>query len=181
MRVVSGTARGTTLDAVPGDTTRPILDRVKTAVFDILRPRIQGARFLDLFGGSGSVGIEALSQGAAHCTFLDIVPAAIKTIENNLKKTKLSDKAAVKKTDAFAFLKRSTEKYDLIYVAPPQFKQIWVLAMQHLAERPEMLNPGGQIVVQIDPKEYEQLTLNTLTETARRTYGNTELVFYSAV
>lgn len=180
MRVVSGTARGITLEAVPGDTTRPILDRVKTAVFDIIRPHIESARFLDLFAGSGSVGIEALSQGAAHCTFLDIVPAAIKTIEKNLSCTKLSNKAVVKKTDAFAFLKRSTEKFDLIYIAPPQFKQIWIFAMQHLAERPEMLSKGGQIIVQIDPKEYEELTLSAFKETARRKYGNTELIFYSA-
>ena len=107
MRVVSGSARGIQLEAVPGDTTRPILDRVKTALFDTIRPEIQGIKMLDLFGGSGSVGIEALSQGARHCTFLDLASAAVRTIENNLKKCKLSSSAIVQKTDAFGFLKRS--------------------------------------------------------------------------
>ena len=82
MRVVGGSARGATLLLVPGDGTRPILDRVKTALFDILRPRISGAVMLDLFGGSGSVGIEALSQGAAHCTFIERGHKAVATIND---------------------------------------------------------------------------------------------------
>jgi 16S rRNA (guanine(966)-N(2))-methyltransferase RsmD len=87
MRVIAGTAKGRKLLAVPGDGTRPILDRVKTPLFDILRPEIQGARVLDLFAGSGAVGIEALSQGAAHCTFLDLSRPAIDTIKANLETT----------------------------------------------------------------------------------------------
>lgn len=178
MRVVSGTARGTNLQAVPGDTTRPILDRVKTALFDIIRLEIQEVRMLDLFAGSGSVGIDALSQGAAHCTFLDLAPAAISTIEKNLATTKLKFKATVRKVDAFAFLKRSPETFDFIFVAPPQYKQIWSQAMQCLAERPELLKDNGLIIAQIDPKEYEKLELTCFTEERRKTYGNTELVFY---
>jgi 16S rRNA (guanine966-N2)-methyltransferase len=178
MRVVSGSARGIRLDAVPGDTTRPILDRVKTALFDILRPELEETRFLDLFAGSGSVGIEALSQGAKHCTFLDLEKKAIATINKNLAVTKLSSQAVVKHVDAFAFLKRSTEKFDIIYIAPPQFKQLWVFAMQHLAERPELLKDDGLIIVQIDPKEYEKLELSQFIESSKRTYGNTELIFF---
>lgn len=179
MRVVSGKARGVTLLAVPGDTTRPILDRVKTALFDTIRPTIQEATILDLFAGSGSVGIEALSQGARHCTFLDIAPAAINTINTNLKSSKLSSQAMVRKVDAFAFLKRSLESFDLIFVAPPQYKQIWIDAMKLIAERPELVKENGKIIVQIDPKEYEELQLVSFTEEKRRTYGNTELIFYS--
>ena len=152
MRVVSGKARGVKLLAVPGDTTRPILDRVKTALFDTIRPQIQDAKILDLFAGSGSVGIEALSQGAKHCTFLDLAPNAITSINKNLENTKLASQAMVRKVDAFAFLKRSQEYFDLIFVAPPQYKQIWIEALRLIAERPELVSENGSIIVQIDPK-----------------------------
>lgn len=178
MRVVSGKARGTPLVAVEGDTTRPILDRVKTALFDTIRNEIQDASILDLFAGSGSVGIEALSQGARHCTFLDLAPNAITAINSNLNKTKLQSQAMVRKVDAFAFLRRSQEKFDLIFVAPPQYKQIWIEAMRQIAERPELVNEEGSIIVQIDPKEYESLQLANFSEAKRRVYGNTELIFY---
>lgn len=171
MRVVSGIARGVRLQSVPGDTTRPILDRVKTALFDVIRLQIQGTKILDLFAGSGSVGIEALSQGASQCTFIDLAPKAIETIETNLKATKLLVKAMVKKVDAFSFLKRSSESFDLVYVAPPQYKNIWIESMHCLAERPELLNKDGVVIVQIDPKEYETLDLSCFREEQVRTYG----------
>ena len=101
MRVVAGSARGKKLFVVPGQGTRPILDRVKTSLFDILRPRIPGMNMLDLFAGSGSVGIEALSQGAAHCTFIDLGHKAIATIKRNLASTGFSDRAEVRQADAF--------------------------------------------------------------------------------
>ena len=103
MRVVGGRARGMPLRLVPGKGTRPILDRVKTALFDILRPRIEGMRVLDLFAGSGSVGIEALSQGAAHCTFIDLGQQAVATIKQNLLTTGFSDSSVVHKTNALEF------------------------------------------------------------------------------
>ena len=103
MRVVSGSARGKKLLLVPGRGTRPILDRVKTSLFDMLRPRIEGMHVLDLFAGSGSVGIEALSQGAAHCTFTDLGDKAVATIRKNLASTGFSDRADVRQTDAFGF------------------------------------------------------------------------------
>ncbi len=180
MRVVAGTAKGTKLLSVPGDTTRPILDRVKTALFDILRPRIREARVLDVFAGSGSVGIEALSQGAAHCVFLDLAKAAVSTIRKNLEATHLSEKAQVRNADAFLYLRKDPEAFDLIYVAPPQFKNLWVEAMQIIAERPAVLKGDGLIVVQIDPKEYEELSLKNFAETRQKKYGNTLLVFYEA-
>ncbi len=181
MRVVSGSARGTKLLAVPGDSTRPILDRVKTALFDILRPRIEGISVLDMFAGSGSVGIEALSQGAAHCTFIDLNNNAFKTIQANLKTTRLAERASVLNTDAFSYLRRTKDRFDLIYIAPPQYEGIWIEAMHTLAERPELLKPNGLIIVQIDPSEYEPLSLKAFCEQNSRKYGNTLLVFYSPV
>jgi 16S rRNA (guanine966-N2)-methyltransferase len=189
VRVVGGSARGKTLLLVPGKGTRPILDRVKTALFDILRPRIDGMRLLDLFAGSGSVGIEALSQGAAHCTFTDLGREAIVTIKKNLASTGLSANATVRQTNALDFLKTTPGPFDLIYIAPPQYKNLWVEAMQLLAARPELLSAPdlddpdhaespGLAIAQIDPREYQTIDLGTLRETRQKRYGNTLLVFF---
>lgn len=178
MRVIGGTAKGKRLLSVPGDTTRPILDRVKTPLFDILRPGLPGMRVLDLFAGSGSVGIEALSQGASHCVFTDLSEAAVKTIRQNLENTGLSGQAEVRHTDAFGYLRRTSKIFDLIYVAPPQYKSIWIDSMQTIAERPGLLSGGALVIAQIDPKEYEPLGLACLIESRQNRYGNTLLVFY---
>jgi 16S rRNA (guanine966-N2)-methyltransferase len=178
MRVIGGTAKGRLLKAVPGDSTRPILDRVKTPLFDILRPSLAGQSVLDLFAGTGAVGIEALSQGAARCVFLDTNARAIATIKDNLETCALSSQADVRHTDAFVYLKNTSKVFDLIYVAPPQYKGIWIEAMRIIAERPHLLATGGSIIVQIDPKEYEALELLTLEEVQQRKYGNTVLVFF---
>lgn len=179
MRVIGGTAKGQALKAVPGDSTRPILDRVKVPLFDILRPTLAGISVLDLFGGTGSVGIEALSQGAAHCVFLDTNVRAIATIKHNLEVTQLAAQAEVRHTDAFIYLKNSSKSFDLIYVAPPQYEGIWIEIMRSLAERPHLLKARGSIIVQIDPKEYEPLELACLQETQQRKYGSTILIFYA--
>lgn len=179
MRVIGGTAKGRALKAVPGDSTRPILDRVKTPLFDMLRGDLPGMRVLDLFGGTGAVGIEALSQGAEHCVFLDTNARAIETIKANLDTTDLTGRAEVRHTDAFVYLKNSTKAFNLIYVAPPQYEGIWIEAMRVIAERPHLVAPGGMVIAQIDPKEYENLDLRAFRETKQRRYGNTVLVFYS--
>jgi 16S rRNA (guanine966-N2)-methyltransferase len=180
MRVIGGSAKGRLLKAVPGDSTRPILDRVKTPLFDILRPLLPGISVLDLFAGTGAVGIEALSQGAARCVFLDTNARAIVTIRDNLATCHLTEQAEVRHTDAFVYLKNTSKSFDLVYVAPPQYKGVWIEAMRVIAERPHLLADGGQIIVQIDPKEYEALSLETLHEVQQRTYGNTVLIFYKA-
>ena len=188
IRVVGGSARGAKLLLVPGDGTRPILDRVKTALFDILRPRLAGMVVLDLFAGSGSVGIEALSQGAAHCTFIDRGHKAVATIKRNLELTGLADRATVLHTDALQYLKGTTQTFDLIYIAPPQYKNLWVEALHlvpgHLTapgesdgEAEDEIVPGAAIV-QIDPKEYESVDLGAIGEVRQKRYGNTLLVFY---
>jgi 16S rRNA (guanine(966)-N(2))-methyltransferase RsmD len=178
MRVIGGIAKGRKLLAVPGDTTRPILDRVKTSLFDILRPEIQDKRILDLFAGSGAVGIEALSQGASHCTFIDLHKPATKIIAQNLENTGLTKQASVQCNDSFRYLKSSKDVFDIIYVAPPQYKGIWVQAMQMIAERPNLVSDGGALIVQIDPIEDEKLSLTAFRENDRRVYGSTLLIFY---
>jgi 16S rRNA (guanine966-N2)-methyltransferase len=188
MRVVAGSARGTKLFVVPGRGTRPILDRVKTALFDILRPRISGLTVLDLFAGSGSVGIEALSQGAAFCTFIDREDNAIITIKKNLALTRFADRAQVVRADSFGFLKATDQVFDLVYVAPPQYKNHWQKAMRLIGDRPMLLRgvplgsdaeqETGMAIAQIHPKEYESLDLGEICETRQKVYGNTKLVFF---
>jgi 16S rRNA (guanine966-N2)-methyltransferase len=188
MRVVAGSARGKKLLVVPGHGTRPILDRVKTALFDILRPRMAGMDVLDLFAGSGSVGIEALSQGAAHCTFIDLGHPAVATIKKNLATTGFADRAEVRQADSFAYLAGTERTFDLIYVAPPQYKNLWVESMRRIAARPELLRgpsaeadeepASGLVIVQIDPREYESLDLGDIREVRQKRYGNTLLVFF---
>lgn len=178
MRVVGGTAKGRKLEAVPGSGTRPILDRVKTALFDILRPELGDSIILDLFAGSGSVGIEALSQGASRCTFIDNSAKAIQTIHNNLIKTDLSSQASVYRSDAFVFLQRATQPYDLVYIAPPQYQQIWIKALKAMDNHSQLIKENGFVIVQIDPKEYANIELSNLAETRQKRYGSTMLVFY---
>ena len=181
MRVVGGIAKGRNLKSVPGDSTRPILDRVKTALFDILRPEIQGKFVLDLFGGTGNVGIEAISQGAAHCTFLDIEKKAIDTINDNLSTTNLSKFSKVYKQDCFMFLKTTKQPYDLIYIAPPQYKNIWVEVLQMISAHPNLVTDNGKLIVQIDPLEYEHVGVTNFEEYDSRIYGNTQLIFYRKI
>jgi 16S rRNA (guanine966-N2)-methyltransferase len=191
MRVVSGSARGKKLLVVPGRGTRPILDRVKTSLFDMLRPRIEGLHVLDLFAGSGSVGIEALSQGAAHCTFTDLGEQAVAIIKKNLANTGFSDRSDVRQTDAFGFLRTTRKSFDLIYVAPPQYKNLWAESMRQIDARVDVLRgptadtldtdesqEPGLAIVQIHPKEYESLDLVGLREVRQKRYGNSLLVFF---
>lgn len=178
-RIIAGTAKGIRLDPVPGDSTRPITDRVKEALFNILSTDIVDANFLDLFGGTGSVGIEALSRGARSCLFLELNPKALLTLKNNLIKTRTVEKARVTRGDALKFLSMlSHERFDYIYVAPPQYKEMWIDAMIRLDKNNQLLSEDGWVIVQIHPIEYKELDLENLVEFEQRKYGSTLLVFY---
>jgi 16S rRNA (guanine966-N2)-methyltransferase len=185
MRVISGKAKGRRLKAVPGETTRPIMDRVKENLFNLLGNFVAGTRWLDLFAGTGQVGIEALSRGAAEVVFVDNTRAAIQTIHANLAITGLAPGARVVQMDAFRYLRgEPAAPFDLIYVAPPQYKGLWVDAVKIVDQRPlrqpvgRYLTPNGIVVVQIDPKEYVPLELQSLALYDLRRYGNTQLCFY---
>ncbi len=180
MRVVSGCAKGITLASVPGKSTRPITDRVKEALFNILSNRVMDTTWLDLFGGTGAVGIEALSRDAESVVFIEINFQAYKTILQNLKTTDLADYATVRKMDAFTYLNGTPDQaFDVIYNAPPQYQGIWRKAMQTLDENPSWLAESGWIITQIHPKEYqENLTYTNFEEFDQRKYGDTLLVFY---
>ncbi|PJF43945.1 MAG: 16S rRNA (guanine(966)-N(2))-methyltransferase RsmD [Phototrophicales bacterium] len=181
-RVIAGIAKGRRLKLVPGNTTRPIMDRVKESLFNILSGDIPESRFLDLFAGTGAVGIEALSRGAAYVRFLDKDKTAIRTIQDNLRHTHLEENAEVIQTDSLRYLqRRRAPSFDIVYIAPPQYQGMWKEALMLLDENPVHLNPDAIVVVQIHPKEFEDVTLHNLTEFDRRKYGKTLLIFYEYV
>lgn len=178
-RVIGGKAKGRRLKVVPGDTTRPIMDRVKESLFNILGD-IEGTQWLDLFAGTGQVGIEALSRGAAAVVFIDSARAAVQTVRENLAATRLSEGATVIKGDAFRFLREAGgRRFDVVYVAPPQYKELWVAALTAIDAAPDRyLSDGGQVITQIDPREFKELPLQGLALADKRRYGNTLLCFY---
>ena len=182
LRVISGSARGRRLKSVPGDTTRPITDRVKESLFNILGPDIQGSLFFDLFAGTGAVGIEALSRGAAFVRFVDRNRLPIKTVRTNLEITGFSDQAEVVQMDAFVVLKGAQDKqFDYVYIAPPQYKGMWKQALQLLDEHPGWLVEDAWVIVQIHPVEFEPVELKNLVEFNQRRYGSTLLIFYELI
>lgn len=183
LRVIAGSARGMKLKSVPGDSTRPIMDRVKESLFNIIGTDIVDAVFLDLFAGTGSVGIEALSRGAEHAVFNELDRKALKVIHENLQHTRLKDKATVVQRDAFALAKQKPDRlYHFVYVAPPQYKDMWLHAMQAFDDNVAWHHPDTVVIVQIDPKEYnENPPFKHLTEYDRRKYGRTMLIFYEFI
>ncbi len=130
MRVITGIARGRRLKEPQGLETRPTTDRVKEGIFSSIQFEIEGRRVLDLFGGTGQMGIEALSRGAAHCTFVDLRKEAVGIIRENLKLTGLEGQATVVQGDALAFLTRCREKYDVIFLDPPYASDLLKKAME---------------------------------------------------
>ncbi len=179
MRVIAGKAKGRQLYSVRGPGTRPMTNRAKSALFSILESHIRDADFLDLFAGTGQVGIEALSRGARHATFVELEPAALRAIQSNLKTTKLGDGADVVRADVFKYLQRAPRAFDYIFVAPPQYRGWWEQTMNLLDARPEWIGDDGWIIVQINPTEYESLELENLVLFDQRTYGSVMLCFYA--
>ena len=179
MRVISGSAKRHRLQSVPGDGTRPITDRAKEALFSILGNWIEGRTVLDLFGGTGAVGIEALSRGAEHVYFVDRSRAAVRTIVKNLTHCRLAERATVTRRDSFDFIERfEGEPFDLVYIAPPQYQELWQKALSAVDARGEMLDEDSVVIVQIDPREETAVALENLLEFDRRRYGSVLLVFY---
>ena len=178
-RIIAGKARGFKLHSVPGSITRPITDRVKEALFNILGADLEDASFLDLFGGTGSVGIEALSRGAGFVRFIDVHRDAINAIKTNLAHTHLEDNAEVLRLDAFVFLKQPADRsFQYIFIAPPQYKGLWLKTLQTLDYNPTWISEDAWVIVQIDPVEYQEQIFKRFREFDQRRYGSTLLLFY---
>jgi 16S rRNA (guanine966-N2)-methyltransferase len=170
MRVIAGRYRGRRLLAPPGDATRPTSDRVREALFSVLADRVDGARVLDLFAGSGALGIEALSRGAAEATFVDTAPAAIRAVKANL--AALDAAADVRRADARRFLgsaSAAARQYDLVFLDPP-YRLAGRLGSELTAALPAVLAPGAAVVVESDRRAPLELGLPILDE---RRYGDT--------
>lgn len=180
-RVIAGSAKGRKLKLVPGDSTRPIMDRVKEALFSILHRHVLDATVLDLFAGTGAVGIEALSRGADHATFIDMERQAIDTITDNLRSTGLIARATIRKANTFDVLKQTPAPTDLIYIAPPQYLGLWIKTLEALDQAPDWLAEDGIIVVQIDPKEQQKVALQHFAPYDERRYGSTLLWFFEHI
>ena len=180
MRVIAGTAKGRQLYSVPGPGTRPMTNRAKAALFSILGADIKGSRFLDLFAGTGQVGVEALSRGAEETVFVELGVPALRAIQANLELTRLQDHGTVIRADAFKYLDSNTpEPFDYIFVAPPQYRGWWVQILQLVDAKPGWLEEDGWLVVQINPTEYETVPLTNLVMFDQRSYGSVMLCFYA--
>lgn len=181
LRVIAGKAKGRKLKSVEGETTRPITDRVKEALFNILGADVIDSNWWDLFGGTGAVGIEALSRGAAFVRFTDLNREPVEVIKENLKQCRFEAQAEVRRADAFAYLSAEADrKFEYIYIAPPQYKEMWAKALELLDENPGWLAEDGWVIVQIAPREYKTAApaIQNLEEFDQRKYGSTLLVFY---
>ena len=179
LRVIAGKVKGRKLFSVPGDSTRPITDRTKESLFNIIGGDIQDAKILDLFAGTGSVGIEALSRGAKFSRFLDINRQAIETIQRNLEVTGFNKNAEIIRTNAIEYISRKPDaRFEYVYVAPPQYKNIWENTLLILDRQSDWLTDDGWVIAQIHPVEYKSLDLRCLIEFDQRRYGSTLLVFY---
>ncbi len=148
MRVIAGTARGTKLQALPGeDITRPTVDRVKEAMFSSVQFLLPGARVLDLFGGSGQLGIEAVSRGAAGATILDRNDGAIRVITANCRAAGLADRCEVRRGEADAFLAGCGVQYDLVLMDPP-YHYGTVQRLLPLVDK--VTAPGGVVICETE-------------------------------
>ena len=179
LRVIAGLAKGRKLKSVPGDTTRPVMDRVKEALFNILADDVIDSKWWDLFAGTGAVGIEALSRGASFARFTDMNRAPIETIRENVEHCKFTEQSEIKRGDAFTMLAgKADRQFEYIYIAPPQYQQMWLEALKLIDDHMDWLTEDGTVIVQIDPKEYEAVELSNMVEGEQRKYGSTLLVFY---
>ena len=179
LRVIAGKAKGRKLKSVPGDTTRPVTDRVKEALFNILAGDVVDSRWWDLFAGTGAIGIEALSRGASFVRFTDANREPIETIRFNVEHTGFSSQSEIRRGDAFTLLSRGADaQFEYIYIAPPQYKEMWEKALELVDEDVRWLSEDGWVIVQIDPKEYKEVPLEKLEEIEQRKYGSTMLIFY---
>jgi 16S rRNA (guanine(966)-N(2))-methyltransferase RsmD len=137
------------------------------------------ANWWDLFGGTGAVGIEALSRGATFVRFSDLNRAPIETMKYNVEHCGFLSQAEIRRADAFSYLSAVPDKrFEYIYIAPPQYKDMWQKALELLDENIDWLSNDGWAIAQIDPKEYQELNLENLEEFDNRKYGTTLLLFY---
>lgn len=177
MRVITGSARGKQLKELPGLDTRPTTARVKEGLFNIIQFDIEGRRVLDLFAGTGQLGIECLSRGAAHCDFADASPAAMKIIKDNVKACRFADRAQFHQRDFAAVLSAASGKYDLIFLDPPYGNGTLERALEMIADID--IVSGNGIIVCESPEDQILPELPAPYEMGRSyRYGKIKLTLY---
>lgn len=181
MRVISGKARGTKLSSIESLSTRPTLDRVKESLFNIIQNNLRSAVVLDLFAGSGQLGIEALSRGADKAYLCDINRDAVKMIKQNLEKTKLKDKAVVINEDYKKALRtlNTNEKFDIIFIDPPYKEDIAVDSIIDIIHE-SRLKENGIMIIETDEIERDLREINKIENIKiidQRKYGRASLIF----
>jgi len=180
MRVITGKAKGMKLKMPKGGYTRPVMDRVKEATFNIIAHETPGGRFLDLFAGAGNLGIEALSRGAASAVFVDLARECTQTIKENLRHTKLEENAEVYGMDCLKFLKqfKFNEPFDVVFIDPPYLKGFLEPILEYL---PESSNFTENTLFIIERQKKDDLSLESRPEyilTDERKFGDTILTFF---
>lgn len=178
MRIISGSARGTKLYTLEGKQTRPTLDRIRESVFNILQRRIKDAQVLDLFAGSGAIGLEALSRGANSVIFCDQSPKAIQIVEKNIEKTHFKEKSVLCKMDYIECLENFKDKqFDFIYLDPPYDSDYTIQAVKKIVEY-DMLNKTGNIFIETDMVKQIEGKLKDLQVTIKqiRKYGRVYII-----
>ena len=179
MRIISGTARGTKLYTLEGLNTRPTLDRVRESLFNIIQNEVKESIFLDLFSGSGAVGLEAASRGAKEVIICDKSKEAVQIINKNIEKTHLKDKIKLYNTDFISLLRNKiTEKLDIIYIDPPYDSDFIFLSLKEILER-KLIDENSLVIVETDQtgrilKQIENLKIEITDE---RKYGRANIIF----
>lgn len=181
MRVIAGEFRGRRLDRIEGMDIRPTSDKVKESLFNILGNAVIDSIFLDLFGGTGGIGIEALSRGAKHVVFVDTDIKSIKVLKGNLEHLNIKDNVEVYNTEysaAISKLYNCKKEFDIIFIDPPYSVGLAQNALKEIDEYP-ILSPSGLIIVEHDTKDDMPSSLGKLYMYRSKQYGNTTLSFYA--
>ena len=184
MRVISGIARGKNLKAPPGNETRPITDMIKEALFNVLGPDIQGTDFLDLFAGSGSVGIEALSRGADRVVFIDNSSLAVKVIQANLAHCHFTEKHEVFKNDVFKAVERLNKDsrwFDYIYIDTPFTQENIFQEIMRKMDGTQLLKDQGTLIIRTPRKMVMPAALKNLQRVRHNHYGESTLHYYQSI
>ena len=175
MRVITGTARGRRLETLQGNDVRPTTDKVKESLFSIIQFQLEGRHVLDLFAGSGQLGIEALSRGARSAVFVDVSRQSVETVKKNLTATGLSPKARVFQRDSLSYLSGCGEKFDIALLDPPYRQNLLPKALPLLAPH---MNPGGIIVCERPAEETLPGEAGEFIQYRQYRYGKIKLTTY---
>lgn len=194
MRIISGKARGTKINTIDEVTTRPTLDRVRESLFNIIQNYVSNTYVLDIFAGSGALGIEALSRGAKHAVFCDINKDAVKIINENLMKTRLKENAIVYNMNYKKMIEKLSKndfKFDIVFVDPPYKENLAVNSVKLIIQN-NLLNENGIIIIETDEKERDLKELQELNKIDNenlqkikiideRKYGRANLIFLRVI